>query len=395
MIKEKINPDKNLVNSKSGYSQESYREEYEQLTIAYNRILEFKHSELFSKLDKEEVAIVENYLNSYKKKIENIQFNKDDYFLNGQDILKISKINDDDLLRFLIYRYKYTVYPHLFKIDKYPPNIQIEPTSICNFRCVMCYQADKSFSNKSNGFMGHMDLELYKKIIDEIEGNIEAVTLASRGEPTLNPKIIEMVQYSKNKFLGFKINTNASMLNENLIKNLLDANFAEIVFSVDATDKETYEKIRINGKYEKIFKNLELFSQIKKSEFPNSNTISKISGVKIREAQNVEEMKNKVGSYVDVVQLVDYTPWESSYDNPVGYTNEPCHQLWHRMFVWQDGKVNPCDYDYKSALSKWNVKNNTISEIWNSDEYNNYRSMHINNMRKDLYPCDRCTFGNA
>ena len=29
--------------------------------------------------------------------------------------------------------------------------------------------------------------------------------------------------------------------NENLI-NLLDANFAEIVFSVDATDKDTYEK---------------------------------------------------------------------------------------------------------------------------------------------------------
>ena len=65
------------------------------------------------------------------------------------------------------------------------------------------------------------------------------------------------------------------------------------------------------------------------------------------------------------------------------------------MFVWQDGKANPCDYDYKSKLSKWNVKDNTISEIWNSDDYNNYRSMHINNMRKDLYPCDRCTFGNA
>ena len=51
----------------------------------------------------------------------------------------------------------------------------------------MCYQADKSFSNKSNGYMGHMTLELFKKVIDEIEGNIEAVTLASRGEPTLNP----------------------------------------------------------------------------------------------------------------------------------------------------------------------------------------------------------------
>ena len=394
-MKEKIIPDKKLVNSKGGYSDHSFIENLEQLKIVNNRIQDLKNSEIFSNLKANEVNVIENYLNSYEKKIKNIKFDKEDFFLEGQDILKISKIDDEDLLRFLLYKYKYTVYPTLFKVDNYPPNIQIEPTSICNFRCVMCYQADKSFSNKSNGYMGHMSIDLYKKVIDEIEGNIEAVTLASRGEPTLNPNIIDMVQYSKNKFLGFKINTNASMLNENLIKNLLDANFAEIVFSVDATDKETYEKIRINGKYEKIFKNLELFSKIKKSDFPNSNTISKISGVKIKEAQNVEEMKSKVGNYVDVVQLVDYTPWESSYENPIGQINEPCHQLWHRMFVWYDGKVNPCDYDYKSKLSKWNVNKNTINEIWNSNEYNNYRSMHIKNLRKDLYPCDRCTFGNA
>lgn len=392
---DKIIPDKNLINTRGGYHDEGFKENFNDLKNVFDRIVSLKNSNLFFSLDENKKKIIENYLNSYEKKIQNIEFSKEDFFLTGQDILKISKINDQNLLKFLIYRYKYSVYPKLFKVDDYPPNIQIEPTSVCNFRCVMCYQADKSFSNKSNGFMGHMDIDLFKKIINEIEGKIEAVTLASRGEPTLNPKIIEMVQYCKNKFLGFKINTNASMLNENLIKNLLDANFAEIVFSADAADKETYENIRINGKYEKVFKNLELFSQIKKSDFPNSNTLTKISGVKIKESQNIDEMKTKVGKYVDVVQLVDYTPWESSYDNPVGYTNEPCHQLWHRMFVWHDGKANPCDYDYKSKLSKWNAKDNTISEIWNSEEYNNYRSMHISNRRKDLYPCDRCTFGNV
>ena len=392
---DKIIPDKNLINTRGGYHDEGFKENFNDLKNVFDRIVSLKNSNLFFSLDENKKKIIENYLNSYEKKIQNIEFSKEDFFLTGQDILKISKINDQNLLKFLIYRYKYSVYPKLFKVDDYPPNIQIEPTSVCNFRCVMCYQADKSFSNKSNGFMGHMDIDLFKKIINEIEGKIEAVTLASRGEPTLNPKIIEMVQYCKNKFLGSKINTNASMLNENLIKNLLDANFAEIVFSADAADKETYENIRINGKYEKVFKNLELFSQIKKSDFPNSNTLTKISGVKIKESQNIDEMKTKVGKYVDVVQLVDYTPWESSYDNPVGYTNEPCHQLWHRMFVWHDGKANPCDYDYKSKLSKWNAKDNTISEIWNSEEYNNYRSMHISNRRKDLYPCDRCTFGNV
>ena len=40
------------------------------------------------------------------------------------------------------------------------------------------------------------------------------------------------------------------------------------------------------------------------------------------------------------------------------------------MFIWQDGKVNPCDYDYKSQLSKWNTKDQSIKDIWNSDEYN-------------------------
>ena len=185
-MKEKIIPDKKLVNSKGGYSDHSFIENLEQLKIVNNRIQDLKNSEIFSNLKANEVNVIENYLNSYEKKIKNIKFDKEDFFLEGQDILKISKINDEDLLRFLLYKYKYTVYPTLFKVDNYPPNIQIEPTSICNFRCVMCYQADKSFSNKSNGYMGHMSMDLYKKVIDEIEGNIEAVTLASRGEPTLN-----------------------------------------------------------------------------------------------------------------------------------------------------------------------------------------------------------------
>ena len=45
----------------------------------------------------------------------------------------------------------------------------------------MCYQADTTFSGKSNGYMGHMNIELFKKIIDELEGNVEAITFASRG----------------------------------------------------------------------------------------------------------------------------------------------------------------------------------------------------------------------
>ena len=37
--------------------------------------------------------------------------------------------------------------------------------------------------------MGNMKFELFKNLIDQIEGHVEAVTLASRGEPTLNKNL--------------------------------------------------------------------------------------------------------------------------------------------------------------------------------------------------------------
>ena len=65
-------------------------------------------------------------------------------------------------------------------LDEYPPYLQIEPSSICNYRCVFCFETDKSFTTKKNGFMGTMEVDLFKDIIDEAKDNIEFISLASR-----------------------------------------------------------------------------------------------------------------------------------------------------------------------------------------------------------------------
>ena len=68
----------------------------------------------------------------------------------------------------------------------------------------MCYQSDKSFSAKSQGFMGYMKFDLLKKVVDEIEGKIDGVTFASRGEPTLHPELDKFLEYCEGKFLALK-----------------------------------------------------------------------------------------------------------------------------------------------------------------------------------------------
>ena len=310
--------------------------------------------------------------------------------INSYEFMELKYIEKKDIARYLIYRYKYRQFPNEKKIGKFPPCLQIEPTSVCNYRCVMCYQADKSFSNKSEGFMNNMTLDLYKKIIDQVEGKIESITLASRGEPTLNKDFVNMLNYSNNKFLALKMNTNASLLNEKLIHSILSTDIQSIVFSVDAADKETYEKIRVNGKFEKIMKNLNLFAKIRKEHYSKEKHIVKVSGVKISNTQSLSKMEQKFKDIADVVAFVPYTEWESAYENEANDLKHACKELWTRMFVWADGKVNPCDYDYKSTLSKWNVKNKSISEIWNSKEYTSLRQKHLDQKRNTIEPCIRC-----
>ena len=60
------------------------------------------------------------------------------------------------------------------------------------------------------------------------------------------------------------------------------------------------------------------------------------------------------------------------------------------MYVWFDGKTNPCDADYKSYLSYGNINENSIKNIWNSDIIKKLREDHLNQKRKGINPCDRC-----
>ncbi len=341
-------------------------------------------------LSLKEKKIIETIYYSYEKLLKNIKLDSRDMVLIQHELLELDKLNPEYFPRYLIYRYKYNKYSELKILDDYPPCIQIEPTSICNFRCVMCYQIDKSFSSKSNGFMGYMNFDIFKKVIDEVEGNLEAVTFASRGEPTLSKDLEKMLKYCENKFLALKLNTNASLLNEKLIHSLLSSDLQTIVFSIDEKNKENYEEIRVNGKFEKILKNLELFNKIRNTHYKKDKKIVRITGVKINKKQNLEEMKNQWKDFADIIAFTNYSPWESSYENKINDIITACSELFQRIFVWWDGKVNPCDYDYKSILSKWNVKQKTIKEIWNSDYYNLIIKRHLEKQRSMIEPCKRC-----
>ncbi len=309
----------------------------------------------------------------------------------SQELLYLKKHEKNIWLDYFLFRYKFRKFPQEKIVSDFPIYVLIEPVSTCNIRCTMCFQIDKTFTKKP--FMGTMSLDFFKKIIDDCSKNgTKAITLASRGEPTLHPKLSEMLEYVSGKFLEVKLNTNATKLNEKLIRKILETGVNEVVYSVDESDEKKYEKIRVGGKFKEVLSNIQNFQRIRDKEFPNSKTSTRISGVLVNKDQDKKKITEFWKQYVDhVVFVKEQVRWDTYNNQPDGL-NSPCMYLWERMYVWFDGTINPCDVDYKSELStgKLNYSENSIKDLWNSEPFQILRQKHLNNERQTIKPCDRC-----
>ncbi len=319
------------------------------------------------------------------------QDNQPQFSLSPSVVEEIATYPDSDLPRYLVHRYRYEIYPQKKILDEYPPYLQIEPSSVCNFRCVFCFETDSTFTDKSQGYMGQMTLDLFKLIIDQAVGNVEFISLASRGEPLICKDIVPMLEYTRGKFLNLKINTNASLLDEGKCHAILTGGVKTVVFSADAAEEPLYSKLRVNGNLSVVLKNIELFLKIRQTQYPDLPVITRVSGVKFSDEQDIDSMQAVWGGLVDQVAFVQYNPWENVYSQPANNIAKPCSDLWRRMFVWWDGKANPCDVDYKSTLSQGSIKAFCLSDLWRSSGYEALRADHINNKRESRKPCTACT----
>ena len=361
------------------------RENVAELNSKLLNILDNKKNLL--KLKTSDLSVVEKIKEDLNS---NILKKHDTFYLKPNVIDELKIIKEEKIIEYLVSRYKYEIFPKKKIVDDFPPVLQIEPSSICNYRCVFCFETDKTFTNKKNGFMGQMKFDLFKKIIDDAEGNINFLTLASRGEPLVCKDIDKMLQYTEGKFLNVKLNTNASLLSEKNAHSILSGGVNTLIFSADAADEELYSKLRVNGKLKTVLKNIEQFKKIQNKHYSKKKIITRVSGVKVNSDQKIEDMEKLWKGLVDQVVFVKYNPWENSYEKKSNSIEEPCSDLWRRMFIWWDGKSNPCDVDYKSLLEVGNFPDLNIKELWNSERYSSLRKEHLSNNRKSLKPCMGC-----
>ena len=113
----------------------------------------------------------------------------------------------------------------------------LELTNKCNFHCEFCP------SDSQTRLHGFMELPLVKKIVDEISEKkiVTRINLHLMGEPTLHPKLNEILAYAKSKDVKVDLTTNGSTLVKKKVPMLLDNISGSIVASLMTPTKETYK----------------------------------------------------------------------------------------------------------------------------------------------------------
>ena len=258
---------------------------------------------------------------------------------------------------------------------------------------------EEVLDNQLNQNNSLMSMDTYNKIMDELDENtLYSIVFASRGEPLINPYISEMIKKAKEKnVLDIKLNTNAVLLNEEMSRKLLQSGLDLIVFSIDSIVPEHYKAIR-GVNLSTVLKNINTFLNIKNNEFSNSKLKTRVSMVITKEYK--EDLDNEVVkakeywlSKVDELAIKSENDFIHIYENEENNEDQLniCNLLWERLYIWNNGEVNPCDIDHLSTLKLGNLnENSTIKEMWKSEKMNTLREEHLKNRNKMQCVCKNC-----
>ena len=252
-----------------------------------------------------------------------------------------------------------------------------------------------------SGARGFMELSLFTKVLREIENrDVTAIVPFFRGEPLLHPNFLEIMALLKEKTSAeIQIATNALLLDEGSSKKLIEMGLDFISFSLDAVNKETYEKIRTGGDFDLAINNICTFRNLGKT-ISGSKTEIQVS------ATENEYNRNEIQTFIDYwkrrVDRVRIYPEHSrngrfgELARPTGREESvsmgPCRKLFTEMVIYCDGNAALCNHDWDEALHDplGTVMDQTISGIWNGESYRQMRERHLEDQIEGILPCEFC-----
>jgi MoaA/NifB/PqqE/SkfB family radical SAM enzyme len=315
----------------------------------------------------------------------------------------------------------------------YPQVLEIEITTRCNKKCIICEHTYWKEENRDLTF------EEFKKIISYFP-KLKWVNLTGEGDAFLNKDYFKMIEYLKKRDIFVSLVDSFDLIDENISRKIIELGVDTIYISFDAGTKETYEKIKVGCKFEKTLKNIKTLLLLKEkmnSPIPEIYFRYIINNLNLYEMTKFLEIVHSLntkllgpGSRVEFTGLLYFPEVEDLFipeipqeivDEVIQKAKElnikvsfvhPSHPekllSMHYCFAWQEpyimmgGYVLPCcavlmsnKREFLRKYSFGNVLEKSFKEIWYSERYKKFREMVINKREKVPILCAGCRAYNT
>ena len=294
-------------------------------------------------------------------------------------------------------------------LEEWPGALLIDITNRCNAKCVWCPNPD--LTN-----VGAMDMDVYRKIIDDYGSRGGVLTFGTFGEPLMDKHMKKRIEYLKcyPKIHKIEILTNGFFLNENIVPTIIE-NGVGVDISLDELDKQTFEDVK-KMSFDIVRDNIVNFLKANSKATKPVPVNIRIKTMKTVEETLEQELFKVITSYDCSVVLnsIDdniisnwagkldkesfIKEYEISTNNKTQFTHKrfnqtniaPCTQLWKWMVVYWDGSVVLCCADMFSQAIVGDLKSNSIAEVWNGSQMKGHRDQMINRKRFEVAICQDC-----
>jgi MoaA/NifB/PqqE/SkfB family radical SAM enzyme len=265
-----------------------------------------------------------------------------------------------------------------------PYRYNIDPVNICNLKCPVCPTGLGTLGRERT----RMDLDNFKRIVDQIVRHAYVLELYNWGEPFLHPHIFEMITYAHKKKISVRLSSNMNYFSAKMATSVVASGLDRVIVSIDGSTQESYEKYRKGGKLNRVFDNIRLIVEEKKrqrSAYPFILVRMLINRYNEHQVDELRAIAHDLGVdafstggfFIDTTDPAQVKEWlpvdeaQSFYD----YSAKKLENVWHCADLWEsmtinaDGGVAPCCWLHHEKNDFDNVFTTPVATVWNSDAY--------------------------
>jgi len=274
---------------------------------------------------------------------------------------------------------------------EFPPQIIIESTAACNLECIHCGHAAMKRRR------GNMKEWLWRKIVDEIADRAPDTEVwpTFYGEALLlGMKMIDRLRYAAKRGLtNLVLNTNGTMLSDELIRGLCHSGLKRLIISMDGFTRQTFEKIRKKANYEKVYRQAERLIELREREGARHLRIemqfSKMDENE-SEAESFREYWTSKGAFVKLREKLTWAGTKKATNLYENLERIACPWALRTCAIHWNGDLVACAVDYEGEFIAGNLQTESISGIWNG-AHRNFAEVHLSHRFGELPAlCRKC-----